>query len=378
MKTELSNNGAEGTGPWLLNGLCPYYTMFPLDFPLAHLAGVRPGAWVLDPFCGRGTTAFAARMLGLPSVGYDLNPVAVVIARAKLLNVQPASINRLARRLLTHASDRKPTGRFWELAFHPTTLRDLLRLRAGLRDMRGNTAAALRAIVLGALHGPQPISKDSYFSNQMQRTFAPKPDYAVRYWEERDLRPREVDVLEIVRDRAKRYYEETAPTPPSEVHLRDARLIARSPRRYTAIVTSPPYFGMDSYIPDQWLRSWFLGGGPRPEYDRAGQVSRGSTEDFARNLSKVWRGVALRSEKNAKLVIRFGGLNSRKSNPEDILLRSLDLSGGAWKVRSIADAGNAAVGRRQSIQMGQTARSSASVAEIDVVCRLQSRIRSTH
>lgn len=27
--------------------------------------------WVLDPFCGRGTTNFAARLRGLPSVGVN-------------------------------------------------------------------------------------------------------------------------------------------------------------------------------------------------------------------------------------------------------------------------------------------------------------------
>ncbi|WP_338066098.1 DNA methyltransferase, partial [Hydrogenibacillus schlegelii] len=40
--------------------------MFPLDFPLSHLKEARREDWVLDPFCGRGTTLYAARLLGLP------------------------------------------------------------------------------------------------------------------------------------------------------------------------------------------------------------------------------------------------------------------------------------------------------------------------
>ena len=53
-----------------LNAVCPYYTMYPLDFPLRVLKkhGKR-GDWVIDPFCGRGTTNFAARLLQMPSVG---------------------------------------------------------------------------------------------------------------------------------------------------------------------------------------------------------------------------------------------------------------------------------------------------------------------
>jgi len=58
-----------------LNAICPYFTMFPLEYPLRvlrrHIAA-RPT--VVDPFCGRGTTLFAARKLGLTARrlnGYD-------------------------------------------------------------------------------------------------------------------------------------------------------------------------------------------------------------------------------------------------------------------------------------------------------------------
>src|SRR5271168_5332899 len=67
-----------------LNGLAPYYTMFPLRFPFEALANAKPGEYVLDPFCGRGTTVLAARLRGLPSFGVDSNPVAGAIAAAKL------------------------------------------------------------------------------------------------------------------------------------------------------------------------------------------------------------------------------------------------------------------------------------------------------
>src|SRR5437667_3960576 len=77
------------TAPLLrLNGLCPYYTMFPISFPFDTLATSKLGEWVLDPFCGRGTTILAARLRGLPSVGVDSNPVAGAIAAAKLPQVR--------------------------------------------------------------------------------------------------------------------------------------------------------------------------------------------------------------------------------------------------------------------------------------------------
>src|SRR5437870_4140125 len=73
-----------------LNGVCAYYAMFPLSFPYRRLRAVKRGSWVLDPFCGRGTTNVAARLLGLPSVGIDSSPVATAIASAKLCDVSPS------------------------------------------------------------------------------------------------------------------------------------------------------------------------------------------------------------------------------------------------------------------------------------------------
>jgi hypothetical protein len=41
---------------------------------------------VFDPFCGRGTTNFAARLANLYSVGIDTSPVAQAITAAKLIS----------------------------------------------------------------------------------------------------------------------------------------------------------------------------------------------------------------------------------------------------------------------------------------------------
>src|SRR4051812_33143734 len=83
-----------------LNAVCPYYTMFPLAFPARILKHARTGQWVFDPFCGRGSTNFAARVSGLPTLGVDSNPVAVAIARSKLVSASPNAIVSVCRRIL--------------------------------------------------------------------------------------------------------------------------------------------------------------------------------------------------------------------------------------------------------------------------------------
>src|SRR5262249_54749245 len=148
-----------------INAVCPYYTMYPIDFPLSVLRrGSREG-WVLDPFCGRGTTLLAARALGMPAVGIDSSPVAAAVAAGKLAKASPEEVIACARELLSSTSPAPdpPAGEFWEWAFHPETLGQVCRLRrAFLGRCESAPEIALRAIVLGALHGPQPKRSHSY------------------------------------------------------------------------------------------------------------------------------------------------------------------------------------------------------------------------
>src|SRR2546428_9900781 len=114
-----------------LNGVCPYYTMFPIEFPFDRLRSAAAGEWVIDPFCGRGTTNYACRLLGLPSIGIDSNPVAVALSQAKLANTTPSLIMQVARRILDEVPEpgAVPQGEFWEWAFQKDVLSILCRLR---------------------------------------------------------------------------------------------------------------------------------------------------------------------------------------------------------------------------------------------------------
>ncbi len=327
---------------------CPYHTMFPLEFPLGALSGARPGDWVLDPFCGRGTTLFAARLLGLPSVGVDISPVAVGISRGVLASARPDEVVDLACRLLAREAGDPPGGPFWELAYHPETLRQIVRLRAGLLGASGDVADVLRLLVLGRLHGPVR-RVPTYLSNQMPRTFAPKPDYAVRFWARRGLRPPRVDAVGVVAAVAHRYLQTLPPRLDGTAVLGDARTFdfraVGGPYRF--VVTSPPYPGMRTYVPDQWLRSWFVGGPPRPVYAYAGQLAARDLDRYAADLSAVWANVARACLPGARLVVRFGA----KSGAElAAFVRSLEKS--PFRVRQVVPAGNAGAGRRQARQFG--------------------------
>ena len=158
------------SGETALNAICPYFTMFPLSFPTRVLArSTRTDSAVLDPFCGRGTTNMAARLRGMPTVGIDSHPLATAVTKAKLISTTPAAIASELVSILNQPADHSdfPSGDFWSLMYHAETLKSIVHVRNNLiHSCRSAERVALRAVILGALHGPLAKYTQSYLSNQ--------------------------------------------------------------------------------------------------------------------------------------------------------------------------------------------------------------------
>lgn len=356
---------------YALNGLCAYYTMFPLEFPLQALGRLgHPGSIVLDPFCGRGTTNYAARRLAMSSFGVDSSPVAATLSAAKLVNASVTDIFDEARAILEEQSrpDDIPSDEFWEWAYHRDVLGTICRLRDGLlRKTRNDARTALLGIILGALHGPSGKTIRSYFSNQAPRSFAPKPRYAVGYWRRRGLCPQPVDVLEVIERRARRYYGGETTLGRGTIILGDSRAPDTyrrllGSRQVDLVVTSPPYYGMNLYVPDQWLRNWFVGGPPHVDYSTRTQVSHSSPRKYVSDLRRVWQLVGEISSPKAKMVVRFGGVGSRRASPIALIRASFASSG--WRIDRVTSAGSATSGKRQAEQFAGATRNP--LAEYDI------------
>jgi hypothetical protein len=341
-----------------LNAISPYYTMFPLSFPLDCLRAARRGDWVLDPFCGRGTTNFAARLRGLNSIGIDVSPVAVAVAKAKFACASPEEVGNLAGRILRDRTARSvPEGEFWSLCFHPDTLRDICALRETLaQQCESDAEILLRALTAGILHGPKNIGAPTYLSNQMPRTYATKPEPAVKFWQRRQLAPGYVDVGDAIRRRAefslRRLPQRTAGVAVHENCLKTD--FASFGATFNWVITSPPYFHMKSYVADQWLRAWFLGGPPYVDYSTRHQAGKGTPADFTRTLSTVWANISRACAHGAHLHVRLGSIPSSPSEPAEILKNSVLNSEVGWRIRSVRAAGHAGWGKRQATQFGRT------------------------
>ncbi len=347
-----------------LNAICPYFTMFPLEYPNRVLKKhLKEKPVVLDPFCGRGTTLYSARRFGFSAWGIDSSPVAVAIAKAKLASCDIEAPLELAAKLISDVDPADlPDTPFFRSAYHKATLLDICALREGLLGLNEETDASsiLRAAALGCLHGPLPkhVENAGYFSNQMPRTYASKPDYAVRFWKERDLKAPKIDVLRVLRRKIERLVglEQTSPCPISHVLHGDAqsedlfRSISTAP---SIVITSPPYYGMRTYVQDQWLRNWFLGGPDSIDYSAGPQLDHGGQHAFAASLGKVWRNIAnsASSSKSLHMYVRFGIIPSALVDAKTLFRSSLEESGAAWRLVSTRSAKSADVGKRQADQM---------------------------
>jgi len=264
-------------------GLGPYYAMFPAAFADATvLRYSEPGDSILDPFAGRGTSIFSAAIHDRVGVGVELHPVGWVYARTK---VHPAPQKKVLERLhrigrmesrYGDAAGRLPP--FFTAAFSSPVRRFLLAARKNLNWRNDRVDRTLMALLLVSLHGKAGAA----LSNQMRQTKAMSPDYAMRWWADREMRPPRLDPVTFIEPKvAWRYARGIPHTRRSVIRYGDStRLLARlseAAPRARLLFTSPPYYGVTNYHYDQWLRIWLLGGPPtaarQPRGPHAGKFS---------------------------------------------------------------------------------------------------------
>ena len=322
------------------HALCPYFAMFPETFVETWVERLtRPGDFVLDPFCGRGTTPFQALLMGRKAVASDINPVAYCVTRAK---TNAPSISAVRRRLTSLEREfnadawedgRRQLPTFFRWAYTPSTLRQVVYLRSRLQWRKSDVDCFVAALTLGSLHGESTISP-SYLSNQMPRTISTKPAYSIKFWKERGLRPPVRDVFKVLRRQLEYRYESEPPTDRATVWQMDMRELPRArrmlPRRITCVITSPPYLDVTSFEEDQWLRLWFLGGPPNPTYRKISKDDRHENPAaYWRMVADMWRALGLVLAPTANVVVRLGA----RGSPPEHLVEALTASSAVSKRR---------------------------------------------
>lgn len=270
------------------------------------------GPLLADPFCGSGTVLVEAMRAGIPCLGVDANPLAVLVARAKTWSAPPArraELRRVGRELSRAAWEEGKAARRagWEAPprrapagadrarrdkllhdwFAPHVRAELEFLAAAIDDLAGGDAelADLLRVPLSAILHKVSFRASDTDPRRTERRIA--RGAAARLFGDR------IEQLcdgldELARDRR---------PPPARVELGDARALDRAgvtAGALSAAVTSPPYGGTYDYADQHRLRLEFLGL-PAATLERAEIGSRrsfrGPAPARARALEQWQRGL---------------------------------------------------------------------------------------
>jgi len=335
-------------GRWA--GVGPYYAMFPMEFSLKTVQRYCPeNGCVLDPFAGRGTSIFAAAASGRSGTGIEVHPAGWLYGRVKL---NPAPREGILSRLveiaelgdLVRVETVQEMPEFFLWCFSPDVLRFLLAARRHLDWRKRKIDRTLMAFILNNLHGDVARS----LSNQMHQARSMAPDYSLRWWKAKRMRPKDKDPVEFLSARIDWRYRHGLPEfCESTIRFGDSlTLLTKDRSQYDLLFTSPPYFSMGNYHYDQWLRLWLLGGRTRPK--KSADRSRGSFQNLV-EYQKLLFGVF---EKAAKLMKPGAAIYVRTDARELSLSVAVDALRYAFPNRRIQMREQPLKGRTQTILFG--------------------------
>ncbi len=226
------------------------------------------GDVVLDPFSGRGTTAFQAALLGRVPVASDLNPLCGLFAQAKLL---PATLDEVVIRL--HEFDflrPVPLTAYKDMLspfYHPSTYRELINLKLAIRRNPDRINRFIEMLAVSRLHG----HSQGFFSGYSFPQISIPPERQRLINAKRREEPSYRAIAPIIIKKAAQVFRDPLHSKFFDFSERaviqnaDARnLDYLGENAVDFILCSPPFLDKVDYLTDNWLEFWFTGINPRP------------------------------------------------------------------------------------------------------------------
>lgn len=239
----------------------PFPARMAPEIALAECAPLGPGSLVLDPMAGSGTVLRSATERGHRALGFDMDPLAVLIAKVWTTPIHSPALRDAADQVVERATalDPRPalpsmdsdkeTRAFVDYWFASEQQADLRKLSAVLLDWAGPIGDALRVALSRII-----ITKDRGAS--LARDVSHSRPH--RAFENHDF-PVMREFLRSARRLAQRL-EQQPPPGGSLVATGDARhLSGVAASSVDAVITSPPYLNAIDYLRGHRLSLVWLG-----------------------------------------------------------------------------------------------------------------------
>lgn len=260
---------------------------------------------VLDPFSGGGTTVLEALLTNRKAIASDAFYYAYILSCAK---AHPMALNQFRCYLKAKIEESQTVcidttelhNRDLLASYSPSTLEQIVRLRAVLQDDESQEATFTKGLICGVLHGPSKM----FLSLPQKDTVSSTPRYVERYSQAHNLTPPDRDIYECAINKAQRCLKTPLPEHHGQVYLADSRNLEHiASASVDLIVTSPPYLAVLDYTWNNWLRVWWLG---RDRKEERANLTLTRREDLYRpfmrkTLAEMYR--VLRPDSAAVIVV---------------------------------------------------------------------------
>lgn len=206
------------------------------DFNLAK------GSWVLDPFCGGGTTLLACRELGINSTGFDILPFSVFLSNVKVRSYDPRELRRQLKSLSKKNGPASknvslPDIAIVDKAFSEGVKKELLSLRHKIETIHNPEVRDFYMLgLLSILESVSNTSKSGGFLRITKRKVSGK-DVLSKYLSR---------IEAMINDVEKFNSNLKFPSTKAYAEISDSRQLSTQ-RKYDAIITSPPYPNRHDY-----------------------------------------------------------------------------------------------------------------------------------
>lgn len=218
----------------------------------------KEGDLVVDPFGGCGTTLVESKVMGRPSVGVDINPVAVLMTKAKKTPIEPAKVEaeflKLKEKIASFNENTKvnaPEHERIDYWFKPEEKRKLAFLFSEISKIKDEDARDFFHCGLSNILKNCSIWLQK--SNKPTRDFKKKPSDPFLIFSRQVkamLRGNEA-FYNLLKDKGRLEI-------PCDVYCTDARKIPVKTSSVSLIVTSPPYVTSYEYADLHQLSAlWF-------------------------------------------------------------------------------------------------------------------------
>ncbi len=266
LQQDLGFKGKETT--YATHNIHAFAAKFPPQLPRLFIEGLtEPGEVVLDPMVGSGTTLIEALLLGRVGVGFDLDPLAILISRVKITRLDPHRILKAGHETLQKAQEliescslepedelrarySEKVVEFLHYWFTEQSRRELLSLLIAIERCPSNLIRDLLRVLFSSIiitkSGGVSLARDLAHSRP-HRDLKKQPKSALAAFRERLTKVvRDYEALRLATGRAFAFHG-------------DARALPMKDETVDLIVTSPPYANAIDYVRAHKFSLFWLG-----------------------------------------------------------------------------------------------------------------------